>query len=146
MNSVQETIFVFSIFPITNKSESPVTKKSALPSTERLNKKLSFGSLHSLIFDSTFINSPKASIWVRSVLISDFLKNLLNLGLSETSKNSSSYSCEKISVTAPDSRRTSNSFCLLEIKKLIHRLVSRITLLFFIPGFADCFNLFSNFF
>jgi hypothetical protein len=79
-------------------------------------------------------------------LTSDFLKNLLNLGLSETSKNSSSNSYEKISVTSPDSRSSSNSFCLLDIKKLIHRLVSRITLLFFIPGFADCFNLFSNFF
>lgn len=102
MNSAQETIFVFSNFPNTNKSESPVAKKSALPSTERLNKKLSFGSLHSLIFDSTLINSPKVSICVRSVLIFDFLKNLLNLGLSETSKNYSSNSCEKISVTVPD--------------------------------------------
>ncbi len=72
MNLVHETIFVDSILPKTNKSESPVTKKSASLSTDRLNKKLSLESQHSLIFDSTFTNSPKVSIWVRSVLICDF--------------------------------------------------------------------------
>ena len=62
MNSDHEVILVWLILPRINKSESPVTKKSTLPSMERLSKKLSFLSLQMSIFVATFINSPNASI------------------------------------------------------------------------------------
>ena len=42
MNSDHEVILVWLILPRINKSESPVTKKSTLPSMERLSKKVSF--------------------------------------------------------------------------------------------------------
>jgi len=116
MNSDHEVILVWLILPRINKSESPVTKKSTLPSMERLSKKLSFLSLQMSIFVATFINSPNASIWFKSALTSAFLKNFLNFGLFETSKNYSINSVEKISVIFPDSRRKSNSGCLFEIK------------------------------
>ena len=121
-------IVVSPIFFRSNKSLSPVNKKSAFPSTDKDNKKLSLGSRHIFISDRTSIKSAYSPIVSNISSMSVFEKKHLNFGRLATSKNSSSNSWLKTKMLCLEKIISSSFVKSFVIKKLIQRLVSIIIL------------------
>ena len=111
-----------------NKSLSPVNKKSAFPSTDNESKKLSLGSLQTSILVWTFTKSAYSSM-VRSISsMSEAEKKRLNFGRFATSKNSSSNSWLKTKMPCPEKIISSSFVKSLVIKKLRSKAKSAPTL------------------
>jgi len=102
-----------------NKSLSPVNKKSACPSTDSESKKLAFGSLQTSILVSTFTKSAYLSIVSSISSMSADEKKRLNFGRLATSKNSSNNSWLKTIIPCLEKIILSSLVKSLVIKKLI---------------------------
>src|SRR6185437_15538297 len=140
-------ILVCANFSSTSKSLSPVIRCVACPSIASDNRKLSLGSLQAVTLLVTFINLARLAILSNKYSISSAAKYFLNLLLRATSKNSSTNSSLKKSMTFLSAIILSSFEKSFVSRKAIQRLVSMMTLFFSfgIPCSSYKFHFFCDF-
>ena len=126
---------------ISSRSLSPVIRCVALPSFARARRKSSFASRQIAIVLTTSINSPTSLKRRIKFSRSIFVKYFLNLSHCATSINSLINVSLKINVISLSDNILSSFEKSLIKRKLIHRLVSIITLSFLF-GITFCSNYF----